>query len=96
MSPRGRISSGTDLGGAAAKLGPDGTGLTGEDAEECFHKAIARQHHAKALELRVVVNLSWLWQRQGKQKEAHQLLTESYSWFTEGFGTKDLQDAKAL
>ena len=37
-----------------------------------------------------------LWQQQGKQKEAHELLTEIYYWFTEGFDTKDLQEAKAL
>jgi predicted ATPase len=69
----------------------------GKEAEECFHKAIeiARQQQAKSLELRAVMSLARLWQ-QGKQKEAHELLSEIYGWFTEGFDTKDLQEAKVL
>jgi predicted ATPase len=69
-----------------------------EEAEACFHKAIdiARQQQAKSLELRAVMSLSRLWQQQGKQKEAHDLLSEIYGWFTEGFDTKDLQEAKVL
>jgi hypothetical protein len=68
------------------------------EAEECFLKAIeiARQQQAKSLELRAVMSLSRLWQQQGKTKEAHQMLSEVYGWFTEGFDTKDLQEAKAL
>ena len=46
--------------------------------------------------VRAVISLARLWQRQGKQAEAHQLLSEIYHWFTEGFDTKDLQEAKAL
>jgi hypothetical protein len=42
------------------------------------------------------VSLSRLWQQQGKTKEGHQMLSEVYGWFTEGFDTKDLQEAKAL
>jgi predicted ATPase/class 3 adenylate cyclase len=69
-----------------------------EEAEACFHKAIeiARRQQAKSLELRAAMSLARLWQRQGKQHEAHQLLAEIYGWFTEGFDTKDLQEAKAL
>jgi predicted ATPase len=69
----------------------------GSEAEECFWKAIeiARRQQAKSLELRAVMSLSRLWQQQGKQ-EAHKMLTEIYSWFTEGFDTADLQEAKAL
>ena len=69
-----------------------------EEAEECFHKAIkiARKQQAKSLELRAVMSLSRLWQRQGKRDEARQILAEIYDWFTEGFDTKDLQDARAL
>ncbi len=69
-----------------------------EEAEACFHKAIdiARRQQAKSLELRAVVSLSRLWQQQGKQEEARKLLSEIYNWFTEGFDTKDLQEAKAL
>jgi predicted ATPase len=68
------------------------------EAEECFLKAIeiARRQQAKSLELRATVSLARLWQRQGKQKEAHGMLAEIYGWFTEGFDTKDLQEAKAL
>jgi hypothetical protein len=68
------------------------------EAEACFLKAIeiARQQQAKSLELRAVMSLSRLWQSQGKKAEARQLLVEIYNWFTEGFDTKDLQEAKAL
>ena len=68
------------------------------EAEECFQKAIdiARRQNAKSLELRAVMSLSRLWQQQGRKEEAHQLLSEIYNWFTEGFDTKDLQDAKTL
>jgi predicted ATPase len=67
-------------------------------AEICFRQGlnVARQQQAKSLELRVATSLSRLWQAQGKRAEAHQLLAESYGWFTEGFETVDLQDAKAL
>jgi adenylate cyclase len=69
-----------------------------EEAEACFRRAIeiARQQRAKSWELRAVMSLSRLWRQQGKQKEAHQLLSEIYGWFTEGFDTKDLQEAKML
>jgi hypothetical protein len=68
------------------------------EAEACFLKAIevAHRQSAKSLELRVVMSLSRLWQSQGKKDEARQLLAEIYGWFTEGFDTKDLQEAKAL
>ncbi|HJY81019.1 MAG TPA: AAA family ATPase [Candidatus Binatia bacterium] len=71
---------------------------TEAEAEAGFHKAIeiARHQQAKSLELRAVMSLSRLWQRQGKKKPAQRMLTEIYNWFTEGFDTKDLQEAKAL
>jgi adenylate cyclase len=67
-------------------------------AEECFRQAfdIARRQQVKSLELRAATSLSRLWQRQGRRAEAHQVLAESYGWFTEGFETPDLQEAKAL
>jgi predicted ATPase len=67
-------------------------------AEACFSHAleVARSQQARSLELRATMSLSRLWQRQGKRVEARQLLAEIYSWFTEGFGTADLQDAKLL
>ena len=68
------------------------------EAERCFHHAmaVARQQQARGLELRAALCLSWLWQRQGKRAAARQLLAEVYGWFTEGFDTADLQEAKAL
>jgi predicted ATPase len=68
------------------------------EAEACFQKAIdiARRQQAKSLELRAVMSLSRLWQSQGKKDEARQMLAEIYGWFTEGFDTKDLKEAKAL
>ena len=69
-----------------------------EEAEACFRQAIdiARRQQAKSPELRAVMSLARLWRQQGKKEDAHQMLAEIYGWFTEGFGTKDLQDAKAL
>jgi len=68
------------------------------EAEACFLKAIdiARKQQAKSLELRAVRSLSRLWQRQGKRDNARELLAEVYGWFTEGFETADLQEARAL
>ncbi|MBI3795816.1 MAG: hypothetical protein HY268_02465, partial [Deltaproteobacteria bacterium] len=74
------------------------TPSTQAEAEACFLKAIeiARRQQAKSLELRAVMSLARLWRQQGKIAEARQRLTEIYGWFTEGFDTKDLQEAKAL
>jgi tetratricopeptide (TPR) repeat protein len=65
--------------------------------EECFCQAleIARRQQAKSLELRAAMSLARLWQRQGKRAEARELLAAIYGWFTEGFDTADLQEAKA-
>ncbi len=69
-----------------------------KEVERCFLKAIeiAQRQQAKSWELRVVMSLSRLWQGQGKKDEARQMLAEIYGWFTEGFDTADLQEAKAL
>src|SRR5262249_16018304 len=56
--------------------------------------AVARRQQAKALELRAAMSLGRLWQQQGKRAEARQMLAEVYGWFTEGFDTADLQEAK--
>lgn len=57
---------------------------------------MARTHQAKSFELRAATSLARLWQQQGKRAEAHALLAPVYDWFTEGFDTADLQEAKAL
>jgi predicted ATPase len=76
-----------------AQSAPDGI-----EAEACFHCAldIARHQHAKSLELRAAMSLTRLWQSQGKRQEARELLASVYGWFTEGFDTADLKEAKAL
>jgi predicted ATPase len=68
------------------------------EAEICFQKAldIARHQQAKSWELRAATSLAKLWQSQGKRQEAYDLLAPVYEWFTEGFDTADLQEAKAL
>jgi len=73
------------------------TGNTIEAASR-FQRAIdvARSQHAKLLELRAATRLARLWRDQGKRAEAHDLLAPIYGWFTEGFDTADLKDAKAL
>ena len=68
------------------------------EAETWLRRAldVARRQEAKALELRAAMSLAQLWQHQGKRAEAHALLAAVYRWFTEGFDTADLQEAKAL
>jgi len=69
-----------------------------EQVEGCFQKAleVARSQSAKSLELRAAMSLSRFWQRQGKKEEARELLAGIYGWFTEGFDTADLKEAKVL
>jgi len=79
-------------------LAQESTGDGAKEAEACFRDAIevAGSQNAKSWELRAATSLARLWQQQGKQTEAHELLSNIYNWFTEGFDTKDLQEAKAL
>ena len=67
-------------------------------AEASFRKAInvAQHQSAKTWELRAAMSLACLWRDQGKVREARELLAPVYSWFTEGFDTRDLKEAKAL
>jgi predicted ATPase len=67
-------------------------------AATCFQQALALAHRqeAKSWELRAAMSLARLWQQQGRRAEAYELLAPIYGWFTEGFETADLQDAKAL
>ena len=68
------------------------------EAGTCFHQAlsIARHQQAKSWELRAATSLARLWQSQDKRQEAYDLLAPVYGWFTEGFDTADLKEAKAL
>jgi predicted ATPase len=69
-----------------------------QEVETCFRQAleVARRQQAKSLELRAATSLCRLWQQQGKWDKARELLAPIYGWFTEGFDTVDLQEAKAL
>src|SRR5262249_54610949 len=73
-------------------------GTSRAEAETWLRRAlaVARRQEARSLELRAAMSLSRLWQQQGKQAEARALLAPIYGWFTEGFDTADLQEAKAL
>jgi predicted ATPase len=67
-------------------------------AEACLESAlmVARQQQAKSWELRASMSLARIWRDQGKVQQARELLAPVYGWFTEGFDTRDLQEAKAL
>ena len=68
------------------------------EAEECYQTSIdiARRQKAKSWELQATMRLSRLWQEDGRSDEAKEMLSGIYDWFTEGFDTADLVDAKAL
>ena len=68
------------------------------EAEAYFEQAftVARRQQAKSWELRAAISLARLWRDQGKREEARELLAPVYGWFTEGFDTRDLKEAKAL
>ena len=70
----------------------------GNEIEKYFIRAmeLARRRQAKSSELRAAMSLGRLWQKQGKRAEARKILEKTYSWFTEGFGTPDLQEARTL
>jgi predicted ATPase len=73
-------------------------GTSQGEAETCFQQAltVARAQQAKSLELRAAMSLARLWQQQGRGAAAYDLLAPIYSWFTEGFDTADLLEAKTL
>jgi predicted ATPase len=68
------------------------------EAEAYFERAlaVARAQQAKSWELRAAISMARLWRDQGKQQQAHDLLAPVYNWFTEGFDTLDLKEAKTL
>ena len=86
------------LQGALLLQATDSKRQAEERPEACFRQAleVARQQQAKSLELRAAMSLSRLWQQQGKKTEARELLAPIYGWFTEGFDTADLLEAKTL
>ena len=98
VTQRGECWSDAELyrleGGLLLQQSPDAH----QEAEACFLKAIeiAQKQSAKSWELRAATSLAKLWQQQGKTTEARDLLAPVYDWFTEGFDTADLKDAKAL
>jgi predicted ATPase len=73
-------------------------GHADEEAEAEYQRAleVARAQNSKSFELRAATSLARLWRRQGRRREARELLAAVYAWFTEGFDTPDLIDAKAL
>ena len=81
-----------DLGLTLSALGKP------KEAEACYVRAleVARAQEARSLELRAAGDLARLWGGQGRRAEAHDLLAPVYGWFTEGFDTADLKEAKAL
>jgi predicted ATPase len=84
------------LAGEIALLSPQTDAVV--KAQTYFERAlaVARQQRAKSWELRASMSLARLWRDQGKVSEARELLAPVYGWFTEGFDTRDLKDAKVL
>jgi len=80
------------------RLGEPDKEQAAKEAEACFQEAIkiSKKQDAKMFGLRAMMSLSRLLQQQGKGKQARQKLKKIYDWFTEGFDTQDLQDAKTL
>jgi predicted ATPase len=95
---RSKIKSQKSESPNAQLLEPSPSAEVAQEVEACFRKAldIARQQNAKWPELRAALGLSRLWLTQERREEARALLTPVYSWFTEGFATKDLREAKEL
>jgi predicted ATPase len=83
------------LGGEIALMSPERDAVK---AEAYFERAlaVARQQQAKSWELRAAISLARLWRDQGKVQQARELLAPVYGWFTEGFDTRDLKEAKVL
>jgi predicted ATPase len=73
-------------------------GANSAKAEVYFDRAlaVARQQQAKSWELRAAMSMARLWRHQGKPQQARELLAPVYNWFTEGFDTRDLKEAKTL
>jgi predicted ATPase len=94
------VALGALLGAIHERLDPiqERDGNAAPEAEALFGQAleIARRQEARTFELRAATSRARLWQRQGKREAARALLAPVYAWFTEGFHTRDLIEAKAL
>jgi predicted ATPase len=87
-----------DIHRVAGEIALMSPGPDAAKAEACFERAlaVARAQQAKSWELRAAMSIARLWRSQGKSQQARELLAPVYSWFTEGFDTRDLKEAKAL
>jgi predicted ATPase len=83
------------IAGEIARMSPE-SDATKAEAYFDHALAVARQQQAKSWELRAAMSMARLWRDQGKRQQAHDLLSPVYGWFTEGFDTLDLKEAKAL
>ena len=99
---KGELTLRLNAGGRTPQTGPNSRTpnprAVAQEAEAYFLKAIevAREQQAKSLELRATISLSRLWRQQRRMADAWALLSETYGWFTEGFDTVDLKEAKSL
>jgi predicted ATPase len=98
IEPSGHSQIEADIYRLKGELLRSGSADNVDKAEGCFHQAIdiARRQQAKSLELRAAMSLARLWQHQGRRTAAYELLAPIYGWFTEGFDTADLQEARVL
>jgi predicted ATPase len=89
---------GKEVNRIAGEIALDSSQRDVSKATSYFNRAleVARRQQAKSWELRASMSLACLWRYQGKPQQARELLAPVYSWFTEGFDTRDLKDAKAL
>jgi predicted ATPase len=92
ISTQGTTSDGPGAEGIASAS----SGAAAESQKMAYNRSIARAQEAKSWELRAAMSMARLWRDQGKRNEARELLAPVYSWFTEGFDTLDLKEAKAL
>ena len=90
---RGRVYR---IAGEIARLAPNAGRGKGGNVFRAARSSFARQQQAKSWELRASMSLARLWRDQGKVQQARELLAPVYGWFTEGFDTRDLKEAKAL
>ena len=92
------VSFEADINRLAGEIALKSPQLSAKSAEAYFQRAlaVARQQQAKSWELRAAMSMARLWRDQGKRDEARELLAPVYGWFTEGFDTRDLKEAKAL